>query len=455
MTTNSSEHRSDITIIGAGIAGLACAFFARQRGFSVEILEPSDRPGGVIKSECRNGFLLEFGPNTVLPTNELMDMVEGLDLSSHLLLAHPKIPRYIRMSGQLHEVPMSLKALFKTKLVNFPSVLRLLREPLIPARTSSKEESLESFALRRLGRTVYERLLSPYVSGVWAGNPAELSAEGAFPRLVQWEKEYGSLLWGAIKGRKSEKKTGTKVPKGLMSFKNGLETLPIKLAHSFAGHLHLNSERIDITPPIGTTSWTISTSQGRFNSTSLILALPAYDAASLISSFASQAATALKAIPYAPLAAYHCSIEKSALKHDLNGFGYLVAPSEKSEILGCLWNSSLFEGRAPQSHHLMTVFMGGASHLDMLKKSDERLIQSANETLRQHLPLLKDPALISFLRYEQSIPQYTLGHRERQKKISEMEKTWKGLRCAGNYREGISVGDVVKYSKKVIESLSS
>jgi oxygen-dependent protoporphyrinogen oxidase len=346
-------------------------------------------------------------------------------------LADSKSPRYVLYKNRLHRVPMSPLALLTTSLLGFSGKLRLLCEPFISPRTGPHDETLRAFSTRRLGPQATERMLAPFVSGVWAGNIDELSAQSAFPKLVAWERERGSLFKGMLSHKKAPG-----VPNGLLSFQGGLRELPEALGRLLGTDLHLNEKIVGLDHNAGSNKWVLSTNHGVYHVDRLVSSLPAHKMAALAKPWAPALSQTLSAIPYVSLTVAHFSVPTRSVGHSLNGFGYLIAPSENAPLLGCLFSSSLFPGRAPDGRTLLTAFIKGLSpDLDAVK-------QSISRTLAITSPL----DTVSTRTYEKAIPQYTLGHRERLAVIHQAEKDWPGLVFIGNYLEGISVGDVVRQS---------
>lgn len=431
----------DIIVVGAGIAGLTCAARAKKAGATVLVIEKSHHAGGVIQSVRHEGFLLEFGPNTVQMKPEIFELIRNLELDSELQIADRHTPRYIQFNGKLHLVPLSPFALLRTNLLSPLGKFRLLREPFVPARKKPSDESLMKFFTRRLGKEVAERLMAPFVSGVWAGDPDELSTVSTFPKLAEWEQQ-GNLFKGALSSdkKKAEQKD---MPRGLLSFKEGLETLPKALAKQLHGQIEYGVCLNDIHQgPTG--GWEIKTEKILVQARKLILTVPAWEAAKLVRPFAPEASATLNNIAYAPVVVLHMGFHKKDIANPMNGFGYLVAPSEESDILGCLWNSGLFSGRAPAGKALLTIFMGGARNKSMLDCSDSELINKATLALRHPMKLKGEPVFTRITRYDRALPQYTLGHEDRMQLLTKTEQQHTGLHFRGNYRGGISVGDVVK-----------
>lgn len=430
---------SDTVVIGAGLSGLARAHALAARGEDVLLLEASGRAGGVVRTERHEGFLVELGPNTVRPTEEIWRLVEELGLASEVLLADPRAPRYVDFAGKLHRLPMSPRELWTTRLLSPAGKARALLEPFIrpAART---DESVSAFFARRLGAEVAQRLVEPFVSGIWAGDASRLSASASFPSLWRWEREHGSLARGALAQR------GRRGPgprrRGLLSFREGLESLPFAFARNLGTRLRLSTAVRKISRP--REEWQIQTPEGAVGTARVVVATPALEAARLVEELSPGAARALAEIPHSPLAVLHLAWKSEALPSPLQGFGHLVVPQDGRRILGAVWSSALFPGRAPAGWLLLTVFLGGARDTGVPSLSNEELAQIAARDLEASLGLPGRPRLLAVTRYPRAIPQYDFGHEARMRVLAETESAWPGLSFLGNYRGGVSVGDVVR-----------
>jgi oxygen-dependent protoporphyrinogen oxidase len=429
-------------VLGGGLSGLCAAYALSAAGEETLVLEPSDRAGGAVRTERFEGFLLEAGPNTVRGTPELWRLIEQLGLAGEVLLSDPRLPRFIDFAGRLQALPASPLALAGTSLLSLGGKLRLFAEPFQP-RGPQTEESVRDFFARRLGPEIADRIVEPFVGGIFAGSASRLSIEAAFPLLARWEREHGGLLRGALRGRpRPAVPKPPPLPRGLVSFRDGLETLPRALAASL-GRAFRPSTAASRVAPEGA-RWKVETPQGAIFADRVILASPAWRASGLVRSFAPEAAAALDAIPHPPLAVLHLSWPESALLRPLRGFGHLVAPDPSRRILGAVWSSSLFAGRAPAGHSLITVFLGGTRDPGAFELSDDALAAAAAKDLQAEGIARTPPRVVRTTRWERAIPQYERGHEERIRTLAAAESRWPGLTFLGNYRGGISVGDVVR-----------
>lgn len=438
----------DVVIVGAGITGLVTAYQLTKQNIKVTILEQNTRVGGVINSTRINGYLLEYGPNSFQESDEINQLISELNLTSEFITANPKMPRYVYLNGKLQTVPLSPPALISSKLLSLGGKLRILAEPIISKRKETKEESIASFVKRRLGPQVHDRLVAPFVSGIYAGNTEELSLAASFPTLATLENNYGSLLIGAIKTARNNKASGKKpIAKRLCSFADGLATFPQTIANCLKDSLKTNCEILSVS--INKENYIIKYKQNNMvteiTSKSLVLATPAYTSAKWLSNFPSLA-NELLAIKYAPIAVVHLSLP---LEMDLNGFGFLVPRNQGIRLLGSIWSSSLFPNRAPDKEILLTNFIGGSHDEKAVELPDKELGDIVSQEIKSILALKNTPKAISVYKYQKAIPQYTLGHLTRLATIESELNSQPGLYLASNYLQGVSLGDCVSRANKL------
>jgi oxygen-dependent protoporphyrinogen oxidase len=453
-------------IIGAGISGLVAAHRLKKSGCEVLLIESSDRVGGAIQSQEAEGFLIERGPNSLRGTHEFLELAAELGLMEQLVTGDPRAPAYVFFDGALHPVPMSPPALIKSKLLSTAAKLRLLREPFIPARRDGGEESIASFVRRRLGPEILDRLVAPFVSGVYAGDTEQLSIQASFARLAEFEAEAGSIVRGALRAaRASRDKTARPKrslrPYRLCSFRHGLQTLPQALAQALGKSLLTEARIISISAPDrqGTPSHFEVTLERRgerqtFAAATLIVATPAHAAAHLLRECAPEISALLAGIPYAALASVPLGYRVEQLARPLDGFGFLAPRRVGLRTLGSVWNSSLFPERAPEGWACLTNFIGGATDPEAIQLSDDELIGIVHGELQKVLGLTGAARRLPITRYERALPQYVLGHAGRIAKLAAALDNRRGLRLAGNYLRGPSLGDCIRQARQVAEELA-
>jgi len=453
----------DSVIIGAGISGLVAAHRLKKLGRDVLLIESGARAGGVIQSEEVEGFLIEAGPNSLRGSHEFLDLVEELGLTGELITADPRDPAYVYADGQLHAVPMNPLALVKTRLISNSAKLRLLREPFVKARAESGEESIASFVRRRLGDELLERLVAPFLSGVYAGDPEKLSVQACFPKLVEFEAEAGSILRGALRAARQSRKRQDKPkrslrPYRLCSFRHGLSALPRSLAKSLGDSLMTHARIVSVSPKVLTTGFQIRLEHRNeiktFNCSTLIVATPADAAARLLSDIAPEIATLIAGIKYVSIASVPLAYRVEQAPQALDGFGFLAPRGEGLRTLGSIWNSSLFAERAPDGWIVTTNFIGGATDPGAVQLSDEELISAVHHDLSKVLGVSQEPRRLPITRYERAIPQYTIGHAARVARIEAELQNQAGLWIAGNYLRGVALGDCIKQAERIADEVN-
>ncbi len=381
------------------------------------VLEAAPRVGGVIRSHRRDGYLVESGPNSILPTPEATAIIHEAGLDGEVVTAPPRSPRYVYVKGRLRKVPLSVLSL--------GGMFRAAMEPFVP-RGREEEETLASFFTRRFGKQVHDRLAAPFVTGIYAGDTQQLSLEATFPRMAELEKRYRSVVVGMIRTPRSGPRSK------LSSFNNGMETLPLRLSENLDVRCGVRDMRLDEDLRV---AWGGEANRPK----ALVLAVPAYVAASLIRPVSAPLADLLAGATYAPMVVAAMSLDERHLSRPLDGFGFLIPRSEKLHILGTLFSSSLFPGRAPPGRALLTSFIGGALEPEVSGWSDDRIRDTVNSELRHVLSLSVDLEEVAMFRWQRAIPQYRLGHRRWADGVSSLAAQVPGLFLTGSYFDGVSV----------------
>ena len=447
-------------IIGGGISGLATAWLLQRRAeqegieLALTLVEKEPLMGGKIRSIRDDGYLCEWGPNGFLDSKpQTLDLCAELGASSRLLRSNDNArKRFIYSGGILNRLPENGPSFLKSSLISWPGKLRLAMEPFIPKYTASTDESLAAFGRRRLGDEALRKLIAPMVSGIFAGNPETMSLVSCFPRIAELEREYGGLIKAMIslaKKKKQEQAAGKVVssaagPGGILtSFRDGTQTLSEILVSRLEGMELLSGVEVKEVRKGGTVPYRLITDQGELECDLAIIAAPAYAAAEMLSQLSPGVASTLNEIPYSSMTVVCFGYDRELISRDLDGFGYLIPKEEKRNTLGTLWDSSIFENRAPTGKVLLRSMMGGACFPDYVKLPDEEIIKRVRADLKVIMGIDAPPSFARLFRHEQAIPQYTVGHGKRLAALSEGCAALPGIILTGNSYRGIGLNDCV------------
>lgn len=442
-------------VIGGGISGLTCAFRLRQLGLDVILLEQADRLGGVIASVEQDGFLFELGPQSFLATERLRELISSLNLGDELLEAHPRAPRFVLVKGLLHPVPMALPALLSTSLLSASTKWHLAKDLFLRTRPPETDESVADFVRRKFGQELLERLVEPFVSGVYAGDPEQLSLRSAFPSAYQWEKECGSLVRGAMKSRPPR---GTPRP-ALCSFRGGMASLVRSFGEKLGDtvHTHTAVRELRCGKANGGSGIELqAVGRGRAESLradAVVLATPARTSGSILRAASPGIARHLATIPYAPVAVVAGGYRREQVQHPLEGFGFLVPRKERLRVLGTVWSSSLFSGRAPDGMISLASFAGGATDPGLLTLTAEEIAKTVEAEIAGVLRVSGPPVARMVQRWPQALPQYNLGHGATLAAIQAELVERPGLFLAGNYFDGPSIGACVEQALRTADQV--
>lgn len=444
----------NIAVIGGGISGLASAYRLQQLGIPVTLFEADDRVGGLIGTVEKDGFLFESGPQSFQGTETLLDLIRELGIEAELCEANPRAPRFVLRHGKLQKVPMSPQAIMSTSLLSVGSRWKVVSEPLRRTRPPSEEESVATFVRRKFGHEILEYLVSPFVSGVYAGDPEKLSLRAAFPTLEEWEREYGSVLRGAMKSRPAN---GKRKPPSLCSFRRGAGSLSQALGDRLGANLQVRTRACAITKGAQGAVYEVHTERSGRTETHLaraiVMATPAYGASHLLASTSAALAQSLSGIAYAGVAVVAAGYYARQITPSLDGFGFLVPRSENLRILGTVWNSSLFPGRAPAGSAVMTSVAGGATDTGILDKSEEEIDAIVQADNAKVLQITGAPVVSAVWKHPKALPQYNLGHSHIVAAIRDFERQNPGIFFSGNYLEGPSLGKCAEHGFKTAEAV--
>jgi oxygen-dependent protoporphyrinogen oxidase len=446
-----------IAVIGGGITGLAAAHrlielgAEKQRPPLVSLFEASGRIGGVITTERRDGFVIEWGPDSFLSEKPWgLQLSERLGLDPEIIGTREEWRRtYVVHGGRLHPLPDGFLLLAPTRLwplltsplFSWPGKLRMAMDLFLP-RGDAGDESLASFVRRRLGREALERVAQPLVGGIYTADPERLSLAATMPRFLEMEREHRSVIaamWRQQRQAALQTRTSGARWSLFVSFRQGMQSLVDRLGQ------RLPEGTIRLRTPIrtierGGSGWRLNGSEP---CDAAIVATPAHASAELLRSAAPALAAELEAIPYASSITVNLVYRREEIPHPLDGFGFVVPHVEGRKIIACSFSSFKYSGRAPAELVLLRAFAGGALQPELFALDDEAIEDTVRSELRALLGIVAEPLLKRIARYLSSMPQYHVGHLERLARIEQHLKSLPGLALAGGAYRGVGIPDCI------------
>ena len=435
----------DVAVIGAGISGLAAAYELQRRGLRVRVLEASTRPGGVIVTERRDGWIIDGGPDSMLVQKPgAVALCRELGIADRLVSTLQPRTAYVMREGWLHPIvegsflgfPVRVSALARSSLFTAGGKLRMASELFIPRAHGDEDESIASFVRRRFGEEAVDYLAEPLLAGIHAGDVDRLSVRALFPRLVEAERQAGSVIRSFRALRITPSSQGA-----FVSLPGGIGELVDSVSRALApGTVALASRATELGRA---GEYLIETAAGPVHATSVILSVPAYAAAKLLRGFDTTLAGLCEAIPYASTATVAFGYAAGQVPHPMRGSGYVVPRIERTPLLAATWVTSKWPGRAPEGHVLVRAFLGGGRDPSRLERSDEELIATARAELAETMAITGEPLFSRLFRWTRQSPQYEVGHLARVASIARRVASIPGLFLAGSGFRAIGIPDCI------------
>ncbi len=469
-----------VAIIGGGISGLAAAqrLTTSDAPIDVALLESGSRLGGVLQTDYADGFCLELGPDSILSRLPwAVDLCREIGFADQLVSTN-RSPSGVHVvcRGRLERIPEGLALMaprrvwpfVTTRILSLRGKLRMAADYVIPRRQGDEDESLAAFSHRRLGREAFERLVQPLASGIYMGDPDELGIRATFPQFVEMEQKYGSLIRAARAGMRKGAAAGDPAGPQYSLFvapRRGMIQLVEALAARLGTCRVQRNQRVENLRRSEHGGWLVEVvdaatgdrRQEAFDG--VILALPAYAAGPLLMTACRELGERLSAIPYAGCVVVNLAYDQRALPRPLDSFGFVSPHVERRSVVACTFSSVKYPGRAPEGKALLRAFLGGACHPEALEWSDERVLAAVRDELRQLLGIDASPLLSRIARWQQSMPQYTVGHLDRVERINELAAALPGLELAGNGFRGVGIPHCIhtgqQASQRIVEYLAT
>lgn len=452
-----TETQQHVAIIGAGVAGLTCAYRLTQQhpDWHVTVLEQAPHPGGNVRAVTHQGYTFDLAANGVLPAPDTLALFEDLGLSPEPAADTAK-RRFIFKDGGLHALPESPLGLLRFPLLLPSEKMRVLLEPWL-TKKHPQEESVHGFIARHFGRTFADLFAEPFVLGVSGGDARKTSLDALFPRMRQLEHKHGSLLKGMISMQRAAKKrareTGQAPPKRrLMSLPGGMGTLTKTLAEKLEPHIRCNTSVTGIQQQDG--GFNLQLQNGEtLTADQVVVTAPAHAAASLVQDISTEAAKALREIPFVDMRVLAMGFDRVHVPHALNGFGFLVPANQGVDSLGVLFTSSVFKDRAPEGKVLLRVITGGHRQPDICARPFEDVLAMVKRDLERTLGITAAPDMVYDIPWPKGIPQYLLGHSARVVKAEQALP--EGIWLAGNSYHGIGVNDTLQHAQQLAQTMTA
>lgn len=439
---------ADVIVIGAGAAGLGAAAALHAAGREVLLLDAAPRAGGVMQSERSDGFLIERGPNTTRIPAAALALLQSAGLEAALSKASPESrARFLLRPEGLVPVPLGPLGFARTRLLSRAGKWRMLREPFV-ARGDGAGESVAAFVERRLGREAVDALVGPFLVGVYAGDERQLGAEAVFPSLVAAERDAGSIVRGLLRRGLAGAERG--LP-GTWSAREGLGGLAALLARGLGSGLRLGTRVRALVPEAQ--GWRVELESGALRAHKLVLAADAAGAAELLAPLDADAAATLRALPFAPIVSASLALAPGATRRAPEGFGFLVPRDLGLDLLGVLFMSRLFAGRAPAGSELVTAMLGGLRWPGSIDAPEDALLERIHAGLERALGLRAAPRLLAVTRWPRAVPQPGPGHPASVRAIRERLRALQPIALAGACWDGVALGESLASGARAAASL--
>jgi oxygen-dependent protoporphyrinogen oxidase len=432
-----------IAILGGGLTGLTLAYYLQKAGIAYDLLEASPRPGGnLLSPQIPEGYQLEAGPNSLLLSPELEELLTELGLADAIQEAAPVSQhRYVLRGEQYQVLPGSPPALLTSNFFSFKTKLRLLSELLRRPAPPVPGETIASFFARHFGEEVVQYAVNPFVAGIYAGDPAELLLSLTFPQLAALEAQHGSLLRGLAKGPKAGRHR-------TVTLRGGVQTLTDALAAQLSSYHPGQAVQAVSRLASGEYQLTVNNQQSTPYS-QLALALPTYAAAELLAPHFGAAAQALAAVRYPPMTLVYSAYDRAAVAHPLAGFGALNPKVEGTYSAGSIWTSSIFPDRVPSGQVLFTSFVGGVQFASQAQEPEATQLAAVHQELSRLYGIEGAPRWQGRYYWPQSIPQFDQHLADARAAVAPLAA--EGIMAVANWQAGVSVPDCVKHARRLAQ----
>ena len=433
----------DVAVIGAGISGLTAARELVAAGHSVIVLERQQHTGGNAISENIGGFLMEHGPTTLnAMVPEALALTKELGLDAEFIgMGEGVKKRYLYANGRLHGISVRPTGFLLSRYLSVSARLSIICEIFRAQKTTNEEETVHAFATRRFGQEFADKVMEPMAAGIFAGDAKKLSVQSVFPRLVEMEKQQGSITRAVMKAGK-----GSEPGKRLFSFKQGVGTLPKTIAN-------LLGERVCCGVAVNSISHSVSgyrietSGAGVVVAGAVVVATQPHVASDLLEKLDPVSANAASQIEAPPMSVIYLGYAREQVKHPLDSLGFLSIKGETGVLTGAQFSSTLFDGRAPNGYIAVAGYVGGTRNPDAARIPAEQLIPQVHEEFAQLLGIRGEPVLQRCRHWAMGLPQYDMAHGKKKLVLLATNQRTGGIFLTGNYLSGVSIANCIAQAK--------
>jgi protoporphyrinogen/coproporphyrinogen III oxidase len=441
-------------IVGGGISGLSTAYYLSKRNLPSTILESRPRLGGVIQTDHVHGCTLEAGPDSFLSAKPAaLDLIRDLGLSADVIGSNDHLRvTFVRRNGRLVPLPDGLMMMVPTKilplittpLLSWSTKIKMGMELLRAPKPRAEDESVADFVREHYGQEAVDYLAEPLLSGIYGGDPNQLSVRAVLPRFVELSQKYGSLTKGVLASRAQQKSQGAPAPL-FRTLKGGLGQLVDEVATAIRPFNEVVQSRAE-TVERTATGFRVRVDADWLETENLVLACEAHSAAKLLATVDPRATELLNTVGYSSSTIVALGFNAADFATPPIGFGFLVPKKERRHVVALTWVGTKFSYRVPEGTIVARCFLGGAENISI----DEIL-----RDLREIAGVTATPTFTQITRWPRSMAQYPVGHPARIAELRARLAAIPGLQVAGNAYDGIGIPDCIRLGKAAAEKIAT
>lgn len=482
-----------VAVVGGGLSGLTVAFSLGQAlpDAKITLYEASPILGGVIQSERvstpSGDFVLDHGADMfATDPPAAIGLCRELGLESRLLVPREDLAgAMIVRNDKLQRIPEGFVLARATRswpiltssLLSPLGKLRFLLERWRPQSAATRDpdgdadESVASFVRHRMGREVLERLAGPLVAGIYTADVERLSTRATLGPIAAMVSRHGSLA-AAARQRRDSTSDRSSAGARYQRFR-GLPGGTGELIEGLEASLETNSSvtlrrscPVASLESLSSATWRVATEKSDEEFDELVIATPPSVSAKLLGSISQQhlddeaiaaietASQELGSIESSSAAIVVLAVPTEQIRNLPKAFGIVVPPIEGRDIIAISFASHKYEGRCPPDQTIVRVFLGGALRPDLLDQDDAALVDLVRSELHELIGLTEGaPTLSRVVRWNDSMPQYHVGHLPRVRRIVESMEKIPRLALTTNALHGVGIAPVVDAARKTAQSV--